>query len=82
MARVKITRNYQVTIPEEVRNKVKLNEGDIVDIKALDAERVILKRIIPLEELEGAWSDDPSIDRAMDEVQRLWKNWKTPRKSA
>jgi AbrB family looped-hinge helix DNA binding protein len=82
MARAKVTRNYQVTIPEEVRRKVKLNEGDTVEIDALDSERVIMKRLIPLKELKGAWAGDPSIDVAMHEVKKLWKSWKAPRGSA
>ena len=79
---MKVTRNYQVTIPEEVRKKVKLNEGDTVEIEALNSEQVILKRIIPLAELKGAWADDSEIDNAMEEVKKLWKSWKMPKKSA
>ena len=83
LPRAKVTRNYQVTIPEEVRKKVKLNEGDTVEIEALNSDQVLLKRIIPLDELKGAWADDPSIDDAMEEVRNLWKNWKmVPKKSA
>ncbi len=82
MPKAKITRNYQVTIPEEVRKKVKLAEGDTVEIEAVGSEEVILKRIIPLEELKGAWANDPQIDSAMEEVDKLWKNWKIPKKSA
>ncbi|HZW57535.1 MAG TPA: AbrB/MazE/SpoVT family DNA-binding domain-containing protein [Nitrososphaerales archaeon] len=76
MAKAKITRNYQVTIPEEVRRKVKLAEGDTVEIEAVGAEQVLLKRIIPLEELEGVWANDPSIDKSMEEVGELWESWK------
>ena len=79
---MKVTRNYQVTIPEEVRKIVKLNEGDTVEIEALNSDQVILKRVIPLEELKGAWANDSEIDNAMGEVERLWKSWKMPKKSA
>lgn len=82
MPKVKITRNYQVTIPEEVRRKVKLSEGDIVEIEAIGSEQVILKRVIPIEELKGAWANDPSVDKSMEEVKKLWKSWKTSKKSA
>ena len=82
MVRAKITRNFQVTIPEEVRGKVKLNEGDTVEIEALDSEQVIIKRLIPLNELRGAWANDESIDIAMQEVEKLWKRWKVPKESA
>ena len=81
MARVKVTRNYQVTIPEDVRRKVKFNEGDTVEIDALDSQQVIIKRLIPLDELKGAWADDQSIDVAMQEVKKLWKSWKGPKGS-
>jgi len=79
---VKVTRNYQVTIPEEVRRKVKLSEGDMVEIEALDSQRVVLKRIKPLGELKGAWAGDRDIDEAMEEVKKLWKNWKITKRSA
>jgi AbrB family looped-hinge helix DNA binding protein len=78
---VKVTRNYQVTIPEDIRKRVKLNEGDIVEIEALDSHRLILKRLIPLDELKGAWANDPSIDEAMEEVKEVWKGKPTKRKS-
>ena len=78
---MRVTRNYQVTIPEDVRRKVKFNEGDTVEIDALDSEQVIIKRLIPLDELRGAWADDPSIDVALKEVEKLWKSWKTPKGS-
>ena len=76
---MKVTRNYQVTIPEEVRKIVKLNEGDTVEIEALNSDQVILKRVIPLEELKGAWANDSEIDNAMGEVERLWKTGRCQR---
>ena len=82
MAKAKVTRNYQVTIPEEVRRKVKLNEGDMVEIEALDSQRVILKRIIPLEQLKGAWASDNEIEEAIEETKKLWKRWKIAKRSA
>ncbi|ADC65707.1 transcriptional regulator, AbrB family [Ferroglobus placidus DSM 10642] len=30
--RVKVTRNYQITIPAEIRRKVNLRLGDVVDV--------------------------------------------------
>lgn len=82
MSKAKITRNYQVTIPEDVRRKVKLAEGDTVEIEAVGPREVRLRRIIPLDELEGAWANDPSVDRAREEVSKLWKTWKISKKSA
>jgi AbrB family looped-hinge helix DNA binding protein len=78
LARVKVTRNYQVTIPEEVRDKIKIREGDLMEVQAVDSRRVMLSKIIPEEELAGAW--DEEMDDLMKEVGRIWKNWKLPRK--
>jgi AbrB family looped-hinge helix DNA binding protein len=85
LPKVKVTRNFQVTIPEEVRKKIRLSEGDTVEIEVLDSTQLVLKRVIPLGELKGAWANDPSIDSAMEEVRKDWKNrqkkTRTPRKS-
>lgn len=70
-----------MTIPEEVRKKVKISEGDTVEVEAVGSEKVVLKRIIPLEELKGAWAQDPSIDEAMEKVKKYWKGWKAPNRS-
>lgn len=39
---VKVTRNYQVTIPASIRAKVEIKEGDLVKI-AYDERRMPLK---------------------------------------
>ncbi|MEM0445198.1 MAG: AbrB/MazE/SpoVT family DNA-binding domain-containing protein [Nitrososphaerota archaeon] len=43
---VKVTRNYQVTIPSSVRSKADIREGSIVKVVYDEAEGVI--KIIPL----------------------------------
>lgn len=68
-----------MTIPEEVRKKVKLVEGDTVEIEARGSGEVVLKRVIPLPELKEAWADDPSIGKAMQEVDKLWKTPEKPK---
>jgi len=77
MVKVKVTRNYQVTIPREVRSKLKLREGDFIEVEAIDQQRAVLRRIIPPEMLEGAW--DKEMDQAMAEVKKLWRGWKFPK---
>lgn len=76
MTKVKVTRNYQITIPDDVRKRVRLKEGETVEVEALDPQSVLVKRVIPLEELEGAWKDEPRIGEVMKEVADLWKSWK------
>ena len=65
MERVKVTRNYQVTIPVSIRNKLGIKEGDILEVylngdeiimrKARTSRpRVRLGRKLTLEEIEEA----------------------------
>lgn len=44
MHRVKVTRNYQVTIPAEIRRALGINEGDVLEIFVRD-EEIIMRRI-------------------------------------
>ena len=74
MARVKVTRNYQVTIPEEVRGKLGIEEGYLVSIDALGKTSAIIRRIIPVKDLAGAW--DEEMDNAIEEVKKLWAKWR------
>ena len=74
MAKVKVTRNYQVTIPEGVRRKLGIKEGDYVSIDVSGETTSVLKRVIPLEDLAGVW--DEEMDDIMKSVSELWKRWK------
>lgn len=78
MGKVRVTRNYQVTIPNDVRRKVKIKEGDLINVQALGSDRVVLTKIISEEELAGTW--DEEMDGVMKEVGEIWKNWKLPKK--
>jgi hypothetical protein len=40
-----------------------------------------MRKIIPVEELKGAWANDPSIDEAMEQGRKLWKNSNIQNKS-
>ena len=44
MSKVKITRNYQITIPKEIRDKLKLKLGEKVTIR-LEGDKIIVQRI-------------------------------------
>jgi len=74
LAKVKVTRNYQVTIPEEVRRKLGIKEGDYVTIEITTEGEAILKRVIPVENLAGVW--DEEMDEIMEKVMEEWKTWK------
>jgi AbrB family looped-hinge helix DNA binding protein len=43
MERVKVTRNFQITIPSSIRSKINLKEGDILEIY-LNGEEIIIRK--------------------------------------
>jgi len=53
MARTKITRNFQVSIPKAIRDQLNLEEGDILEVEERDGEIVMVpKRLI---DADQAW---------------------------
>lgn len=73
MAKVKVTRNYQITIPREIRRRMGIEEGSYVSVEMVDETTAIMKRVLSIEDLAGAW--DEEMDKIMDEVRKLWKTW-------
>ena len=57
MARCRLTEKYQVTIPKEVREKVRVSPGEVISIEAISEDEIRLKRFPsvadPLEVLIG-----------------------------
>ncbi len=45
MPRVKVTRNFQVTIPAEIREVIGLREGDYLDVTLDENNRIIMVKI-------------------------------------
>jgi len=41
----KVTRNYQITIPLEIRESAEIEEGDIVTLEYREAENLILIKL-------------------------------------
>ena len=44
MAVSKVTRNYQITVPREIREQTNINEGDTL-LFTVEGEDIILKRV-------------------------------------
>jgi len=42
--RVKVTRNYQVTIPASIRNRLGIHEGDILEFH-IEEDKIIIKKV-------------------------------------
>ena len=45
MTRVKVTRNFQITIPSDIRSKIGLKEGEEVEVYLDDEGRILVERI-------------------------------------
>lgn len=45
MVRVKITRNFQITIPASVRSKLGLKEGEEVDVHLDEGGRILIEKL-------------------------------------
>ena len=63
---VKITRKYQITIPEEVREELNLRIGDFLKVE-VEGGKIVLKPIIkrginPLEELLSLVKEPLDVD--------------------
>lgn len=53
MAYTKITRNFQISIPKEVRERLRLQEGDLIELEERDGQIVLIpKKLI---DADQAW---------------------------
>lgn len=71
MARVKVTRKFQVTIPEEVRKSVGVKIGEELLVKE-EGKRIVLEKVADIERLAGAWKHVEDTEDFMKEVRKLW----------
>ncbi|AAY81258.1 AbrB/MazE/SpoVT family DNA-binding domain-containing protein [Sulfolobus acidocaldarius] len=72
MEKVKVTRNYQVTIPSSVRNVLGIKEGDILEVY-VENDKIVMKKVeskrprIKIEKLMTIEYIEESIERGMHE---------------
>ena len=70
---VKVARRYQVTIPREVRERMDLSVGDVVEIR-YEGGRIIIEKVLErwedvMRETAGAWRDHPVFGRMKNSVE-------------
>lgn len=75
MAKVKVTRKYQVTIPREVRERIDIDIGDELLVTE-EGERIVMKKVGDLENLAGSWDHIESTDEFMREIRKIWETWR------
>jgi len=70
---VKVGRRYQVTIPEDVREKAKISVGDDVDVRYEDG-KILLEKLEDnwekvMAETEGSWAKHPVFGKMKNSVE-------------
>ncbi|MGB9714776.1 MAG: AbrB/MazE/SpoVT family DNA-binding domain-containing protein [Candidatus Bathyarchaeales archaeon] len=50
MPKTKITSKFQITIPKEVREKIKVKPGEIVNVESISDEEIIIRRFKRIKE--------------------------------
>lgn len=71
--RAKVARRFQVTIPEEVREEVGINVGDVVEVSSQDG-RVVIEKVgrnweEVMRETRGVWRSHPVFAGMRDSVE-------------
>jgi len=62
----KVTRNFQVSIPKEIRDRLHIEEGDLIEVAERDGEIIMtLKRLI---DADQAWFWTPEWQQGEREV--------------
>jgi len=74
---VKIARRYQVTIPQEVREKMGLSVGDVVEVR-YDEGKIIIEKVLErwedvMVETAGAWRNHPVFGKMKNSIEVV--NW-------
>lgn len=66
MPLVKVTRNFQVSIPKQIRDALRLQEGDLIEVEERDGEIVMTpKRLI---DADQAWFWTPEWQKGEREA--------------
>ncbi len=73
LSRIRVKRKGQVTIPSELRSKLGIEEGAILDIIAQDGE-IILKPISPLEGGDPVGEEEHK--KMLAELDALRSKWR------
>ncbi|MBI5181590.1 MAG: hypothetical protein HZA06_01605 [Nitrospirae bacterium] len=75
MLTIKKSKKDYITIPEDLLAKLRIEEGENVDIKVLKDSLIITKEKNGFLALEGALKDI-DIEEPIKELNKKWKRWK------
>lgn len=73
--KAKVARRYQITIPEEVREEVGINVGDVVDVSSQEG-KVVIEKVgrsweAVMKETRGTWKSHPAFVGMKDSVEMV-----------
>jgi AbrB family looped-hinge helix DNA binding protein len=73
LSRVRVKHKGQVTIPKEMRNKLGIEEGAILEV-ATEDDKIILKPLPPLEIREPVGEEEQKkLINELDTLRRRWR---------
>lgn len=74
MAKTKVTKKGQITIPQEFREKLGIARGTLVTIK-MEKEKIVVEK--PKEDLRKFGGTMPWFSKELEEeIRNIWKGWK------
>ena len=75
MSITKVTRNYQITVPRDIREQAKISEGDKLVI-TMENDEIKLKKIDEdiFKRAFGSWKN-ASIKDSVEYVRKIRKEW-------
>ncbi len=73
LSRVRVKHKGQVTIPQEMRNKLGIEEGAILEI-ATEDNKIVLKPLPALEPCEPVGEEEQK--KLIDELDTLRRRWR------
>ena len=80
MSITKVTRNYQITVPRDIREQAKISEGDKLVI-TMENEEIKLKKFDEdvFKKAFGSWKN-AGIKDSVEYVGKMRKGWEKRRK--
>ncbi len=74
MALVTVTRNYQITLPEDVRKKKGIKEGERLVVRVTDKGKIVVEKLRQSisRKTFGRWRGEPSGVEYVDSIRTGW----------
>jgi len=71
-----VGRRGTVYIPKSIREKADLEEGSKIEIGVNKEGGIIIKKVVDIKAVRGAWKDKEEIIDAIESLKDYWNAWK------